>query len=263
MPGLLPRKYKDHRRYSFARTFGSAAALVDCDFDKDLWNPNQNAPETIFNNPPIYNGCSYYTRSDVAANEDGILYNPAFVGQKACLIENVPYGSPLPLEASFKAGIDYGLLALGETTDAQALAHRRGAYFEIEQGSAKDMFDAFWSAMLKGQKCLSVGTPWFPEFNNSPMVFSVDIRTTDDWHNWEACGVKTIDGVPMMKVKWWGGPVKYFSREAINALVAVKGADYLTDVNGKATSADIQTIRINILQLLISLYQRLRASFSA
>lgn len=255
MAGLLPRKYKDHRRYSFHRTFGSTAQYTDIDLDTGLSNFNQNEPNAVTGDPAYPNGCTGFCRADIATNEDKIVYKPGFSYEKSCLIAGVPVGSPVSLEDSFKSGIVYGLQAVGETTDAQALAHRRGPYFEVENTS--NYFDSLWSAMLKGSKPVSIGTPWFPELMIGESIDSIVIRSTNDWHNWEACGVKTINGISRIKVKAWTGDVYYFGRQVINSLIAVQGSDCLCDTDGKATPADVQTVRLNVIQTLISYCQRL------
>ena len=262
MPGLTPRKYKSHKRYSYPRTFGTTTVLTDCDFDLNLGNFNQNEPNPITGDPALPNGCTALARADVATNEDSILYDPGFTYKKSCLIANVPVGSALPMEAAFQSGIVYGLQAVGETTDAEALTHRRGPYFEVEPVNGQDYFDSLWSAMLVGKKCISVGTPWFPELTGSSIVNDITIRPTTDWHDWEACGVTTTNGIPMMKVKWWGGEPKMFGRNAVNSLLGVSGSDALCDTDGKATPADIQTVRLNIMQVLLSYYYELLAIFN-
>lgn len=259
--GLKPRKYKSHKRYSYQRTFGSTTALTDCDFDLNIADFNQNENNPITGDPALPNGCTAFARTDVAMNEDNMLFDPQFTYEKSCLIANVPVGSALPLEDSFKSGIVYGLRALGETTDTQALTHRRGPYFEVEPVNGQDYFDALWSTMLTGKKCISVGTPWFPEMTDAPSITDVNIRPTTDWHNWEACGVQTTNGIPWIKVKWWGGEPKMFGRNAVNSLLGVSGSDVLCDTDGKATPADIQTVRLSIMQVLLSYYYELLAAF--
>lgn len=259
MTGLLPRTYKDHRRYSFSRTFGSTGILSYTSIDVSLVNFNQNEPNPVTGDPALPNGCTAFARCDIATNEDRIIYKPGFTYEKSCLIANVPVGSPLPLETSFKSGVDYGFQAIGETTDAQALTHRRGPYFEVHPDNGQDMFDSLWSALQKGQRCISVGTPWFPELTNGIQIDAISIGSLDDWHDWEACNVIERNNLPYMEVKAWTGDIKYFSRSVVNALCGIAGSDALTDVDGKATPEDIQLVKLSLLELLVSYYQRLLA----
>lgn len=259
MPGLKPRKYKDHRRYSFARTFGTTGIFSEIDLDTGLANFNQNIPNPVTGDPALVNGCTAFARTDIATNEDKIVYKPGFTYKKSCVLAGVLEGAALPLETAFKSGVVDGLQAVGETTDAQALTHARGSYFEVHPANGQDMFDSLWSALKIGQRGISVGTPWFPELTNGSELLAINIRSTDDWHDWESIGVKRINGVPYMKVKAWTGDIKWLSRQVVNALYSVQGSDALTDVHGKATIADIQTVRLTKIQLLISLLQRLLA----
>lgn len=262
MTGLKLRRFKDTRRYDFHRTFGTAEQLVDCEFDRNLSNFNQNEPNPVTGDPALPNGCTAFARADIATNEDRIIYEPGFTYAKTCLIEGVPVGEPCTLESSFKSGVVYGLQAVGEVvTAAQALTHRRGPYFEVTLAPGLDWFDSLWSALLKAQKGLSVGTLWYPALTEAQTVDTVAISSTTDGHNWEATGVTTQDGVPRIHVKWWGGEPKWFGRAAVNALMAAKGSDCLVDVDGKATPADIQTVRLTIIETLISYLQRLLAAF--
>lgn len=258
MTGLKLRKYKSHKRYSFSRTFGGAIRLADCEYDNGLANFNQNAPNPVTGDPAYPDGCTAFARADVATNEDHVMYKPGFTYIKSCMIANVPIGSALPIETAFTSGIVYGLQAVGETTDEQALSHRRGPYFEVDK-SEDDWFDSLWSALLVGKKCLSVGSVWYPEMTGANVVDTVNVRPTNDGHNWEITGVTTQEGIPRMHVKWWGGEPKWFGRAAINALLSYSGSDCLTDVDGKATPADIQTVRLNIMQVLLSYYYELLA----
>ncbi len=258
MNGLVPRRYNDHRRYSFARTFGSNALLIDCDFDTGLLNPDQNAPNSITGDPIMPNGCTGETRADIATNEDHLIYRAGFTYKKTCLIEGVSYGQPCTLESSFKSGIDYGLQAVGEITDDEALVHRRGPYFEVHPVGSQDYFTAMWNAIQTGEKCISVGSPWYIEMTEAidGIVDNFKPYAPDDWHNWEACGVKTTDQ-PRIKIKAWDGKIRWFNRETINNLMQITGTDCLTDVDGKATINDIQSVRLTVIQTIMSYLHRL------
>lgn len=261
MSGLIPRRFKDKRRYSFPHTFGTTTDLYPIDVDTNLSNFDQNKPNSVTGDPALYNGCTAFSRADIATNEDKIIYKPGFTYRKSCLIAGVPEGSALPMESAFKSGIVYGLQAVGETTDAQALEHRRGPYFEVHPINNQDWFDALWSALLKGKRGISVGTPWFPELTIASTVGDVAMRPTDDWHCWEALAVST--GTPMMKVKAHTGDIKWFSRLAINKLLSVSGTDALTDTHGKALPEDIQLVQLDIRQVMLNYCYRAVALLQA
>ena len=260
--GLIPREYRDHRRYSYQRTFGAAQVLHDLDLDAGLTNFDQNKVNPVFKNGPYPNGCSGYTAADIATDADKIVYDPGFNYEMTLLMDNLPQDAPCTLQASMKAPVVYGLHAEGEPEEL-ALNHRRGPYFEVDQIPGLDWFDSFWSAMQTGGRSISVGTPWYLELTNAKkgIVDDVFIRDTPFWHAWKACGVKTINGKPYLKVKAWVGPKKgdkgfyYFSRETVNKLMAVKGTDALT--NSKATPGDIRVVQLTIQQTVISYMYRL------
>lgn len=260
--GLKPRRYKDHRRYSFPHTFGNTTSLFAIDLDAGLTNPNQNIPDPVFGNPAYPNGCTAFTTTDIATDEDKVVYNPGFTYTQTLLIANEPMGSACTLQDSVKSSIVYGLEQKGENAE-QALWHRRGSYFEVHPVFGQDYFDSLWSAMCLKQKSISVGTPWFPELTNAVggIVDDIQIRPTDDWHNWKACGVKIINGQPHLKVKAWTGlklgdnGFYYFSRGTVNDLMAVKGTDAL--MTQKASPANAQNVRLSVFEVLVSYYYRL------
>lgn len=232
------RTKKDPRRLSFPKTFGSTTELVDIDLDLNLSNFNQHFPSAI--DPALPNACTAFSRADTATNEDRIIYDPQFTYEKACFLENVPIGSPLTLESAYKSARTDGLKAVGEP-EGMELSHRRGPYFEVHPVKGQDWFDALWSALIKGKRPISLGTMWYPEMTAARVIDGIAIRPTSDGHAYEVCGVQTTDK-PRMKVKWWGGEVKWFGREAVNALMNAQGSDNLTDVDGKATPEDLKSI---------------------
>lgn len=257
--GLIPRKYKSRKRYSFPHTFGALTSqqLLPIDLDTGLSNFNQNEANPVTGDPALPNGCTAFSRADIATNEDKIVYKPGFTYTKSCLIAGVSVGNPLPMEVAFKSGVVYGLQAVGETTDAEALTHRRGGYFEVHPINSQDFFDALWSALQVGQKGISVGTPWFPQLMDGFIIPDVTVVPTDEWHCWEALGVQIQDSGPMLKVKDHTGNIRWFSRTVVNKLLAVSGTDCLTDTDGKAQPQDIALVQLTIKELLLNYYYRL------
>lgn len=251
------RTRRNPRRLSFAKTFGTTTALTDCNFDKNLSNFNQNIPNPTDGDPALPEACTCFARCDTATNEDAIIYDPLYTYQHSCLLENVPFGSPLLLQTPYDSARTDGLKAISEAPGNE-LTHHRGPYFEIHPTWGQDYFDAFWSALLTGQKPFSAGTVWYPEMNNMTNIDVVNIRPTTDGHAYEICGVVTTDQ-PRLVVKWWGGELKYFGRAAINALMAQQGSDAIMDMDGKATPADLHSVGFITLlrQELVNLITRL------
>ena len=253
-----PNIFKDHRQLSFHKTLGSTTALMDIDFDKNLSDFNQNLPNPLTGEPALPNGCTCFARADTATNEDRIIYDPNYIYGLACQAENVPIGYPLYLETAYKVARYGGLKAITEAPGME-LSHRRGPYLWVAPKLGQDWFDALWSAMVMGVRPLSCGSNWYPEMTTTTVIDEVNIRPTSDGHAWEVCGVQTQNGVPRMKVKWWGGEPKWFGRAAINSLLSQPGASCLTDVDGQATVADLHSIGFITLlrQMLVDFLTRL------
>lgn len=264
--GLTPRAYKDHRRYSFGRTFGATAVLEDFNVDPGLTMPDQNQPDPYWNNPALPEGCSGFSVADTATTDDKIIYNPKFNYDNTLLMENLPEGSPCTLQDAYKSPVVYGLQAKGEDT-SQALSHRRGPYFEVHPTNGLDYFDSLLSAVKINNKPITIGTPWVPQFENIGMngiqTYMPQGTSFSDWHAWNTVGRKTIGGIIYLVAKTWqghwfgDGGYTYFPREIINSLMSIQGSDALT--NAKAQPGDIQVVRLTIMQMLISYYYRLFA----
>lgn len=250
MTGLKLRKtnvFKDHKRYSFHKTFGSNTVLIDINLDKNLSNFNQNLPNPLTGSPALPEGCTCFSRADTATNEDSIIYDPNYTYQLACQEENVPFGQPLYLETAYRVSRYGGLKAISDPAGTE-LNHRRGPYFWVNPSWGQDWFNALWNAMVMGARPLSIGSVWYPEMNQMVIIDEVNIRPTYMGHSWEICAVQTQNGIPRMKVKWWGGEPKWFGRSAINSLMQQNGSICITDVDGQATVADIKSIGfINLL----------------
>lgn len=260
--GLKPRKYLDHKNYDYGRTFGTTEVLLsDLNFEAGITNPSQNQPDNLFGNPAFPNGCTAFTTTDIATDEDKVQYNPGFTYARTLLIEDAAPNSPCSIEDSMKSSTDYGLQAHGET-DTDALTHRRAPYFEIRPHNGQDWFDAARSAIQTNKRSISVGTQWFPEFTASGgVVDDFNLRSTTDWHCYKVSGWIPKGTNIYLIVKPWLGPEYgdngffYFSRTAFNKLMSVSGTGMFT--NAHAQPGDIQTVRLSIQQLILSLSMRL------
>lgn len=261
-----PRKYRDPRRYSFPLTFGTTIVFLDdLDLDAGLTMPDQNSYDPIFGNPALPNGCTGFTTTDIATDEDHIVYDPRFTYEKTLFMENAPEGAGCQPEDSMKSAVVYGLKAKGET-DQQALTHRRGPYFQIHPDAGLDWFDSIRSAMMKNRRSVSMATMWILSWENvgSDAIISVvpsgPLRAFQDWHNWKCSGWKQIGGVPYLRAKTWQGSGyghggwAYFSREVINAIFVYDGTEVLT--NTKAMPGDVAVVRLTIMQTLLNYLYR-------
>lgn len=225
---VLPIKYKDHRTLSFSRTFGTAISMpLEFSFDKLKLLPDQNADG-------LGQACTAYTHHDIASNEDGLVYDDYLFTYKNTLnMMGAEFGQPCDVMLALKATTVFGVKNKSESV-LDALTHRRGPYFIVEKEG--DYFGGLISAMWVKQGCLSVATPWFPEFEQvndnctvpSPINWSDLSRVS--WHDWEACGVILVNGVQHIVCKSWQGPhfgrtgYCYFNREQINKMLGTRGA---------------------------------------
>lgn len=250
---INPIPYKDHRTFSFHRTFGTAISTpTTFDFDTLGLRPDQNADG-------LYEACTAYTNNDVASNEDRVAYDDYdFTYKNTLMMMDAPYGSPCDVMTALNATTTYGVKSKTMTADQ---AVRRAPFFIIEK--LGDYLGGLISAMWVKQGCLSVATPWFREFEqvnpdgtvNSPKTWDVT-KERASWHDWEVCGVAMINGIQMIKCKSWQGPhygvsgINYFTREQINALLGIKGAGCFGQKH--ANPEDIKAVEMVWYQVAIS-----------
>lgn len=265
--GLSRRKYRDGRRYSYSRTFGTVGVIPDFLVDPQITNPNQNLKDPYWPREALPNGCTGFATAHIAECDLKAPVDPRFTYDKTLLIQNGQEGDMCTLQDSFKSATVYGVRLKGET-DEEALKHRRAPYFEVHPTNGQDWFDALASAAYTNNRPVSIGTTWPPYFE---MIGANGIQTyvPTSWvggHDHNIVGKKTMGGKEYLIDKSWNGGnwgddgYSYFSREIINATMKIRGSDALT--NRAAAPGDIQLVKLNILQVLISLYYRLLYGFS-
>jgi hypothetical protein len=271
--GAHPTK-PDNRDYDFHKTFGTVNATVQGDFNLDvsLGFPDQEKENDTFLPaiPPLPEGCTGYTTTEICQDKDHIKYRPDFTYNKTLFLENEAFGQPCQIRDSLNSAIVYGLQAQGETTDAQALSHRAGQYFNVRQTT--DWFDGFISAMAVGQNSISLGSPFFPEWKLAradgiiPQTNYNQNLNVLPWHNYKICGKKTINSVPYLIAKTWQGSYygdggfSYYSRNDINSIMAIGGTAAFTIA--KADSSNIANVRLTLIETLLMFYYRLEALLS-
>lgn len=235
--GVKPIK-KDHRDYSFHRTFGNQPQVFadSLNLDPGLTMPDQNADGLPY-------GCTGYAQAELCTDEDKIIYYPKFQYDKTLLMEGIT-----PSDQNFEKGgcdvrdslnstIVYGLQAVGETGD-QALNHRRGAYYNVDLAQGLDWFDSIRNCLVLNQRTVSIATPWYIAFESpyngiikAPNTYDTTFAT---WHNWKVCGWKTISGSPYLIGKSWQGKnygdagYCYFPRDVINQTMLINGSGAFT-----------------------------------
>lgn len=258
--GLKPIQ-PDKRDYSFPRTFGAIAPTVfpdeyDCDYG--LTMPNQLADGYPY-------GCTGYTQAELCTDEDGIIYKPSYTYDKTRWMEGTEgQNVGCEIRTSLKSTIAFGVQALNETTDGEAMQHRRAQYFNVSDVTYMDDFDDIRNALLSNKndmRAVSIGTPWFPEWSTSDENGIVPDFVYDgnphnyNWHNWKVSGWKQINGQPYLTGKTWQGKdvgvngLLYFSRATINKVMAIRESAAFTLAQSHPN--DVQTIRNSTIATIL------------
>lgn len=256
--GIKPLK-PDHRNYSAKRTFGATQVFVDeLNLDAGFGFPDQNADG-------YPNGCTGYTQSELCQDEDKVKYRPDFTYKKTLLMDDQQLGEPCDIKTSLKSTKVYGVQGQNET-EQEAFKHIRGAYYQVEK--TNDWFDGIRSSITLNNCSVSVASQWFESFETSigqdgilPEIFSPSFS----WHNYKCVGWKQINGQPYIILKSWQGKgygdkgYCYMSRSLCNSLLSVDGAGAF--IVAPYDPSKVQTVRLDIISVLLSLYYRLLEAF--
>lgn len=247
--GVKPVK-KDIRDYDYHRTFGAAKVVQFADnftVDAGLIMPDQNADGYPF-------GCTGYAQIDLCIDEDFILYDPIFT------YTHTPPNDKggRDLRDSLKCLID-----LGPQTKEGVPGQKRLAYFNVRPIGSLDWFDSVRLVLYsnKGEnRAVSVGTPWFNEFetplSNGILPIPIWDIAQASWHNWVICGWETIGGAPYLVGKSWQGNsfgdrgFHKVSRRIFNAIMEERGTAAFTV--SKIEPAEIETVKLTWFQSAIS-----------
>lgn len=256
---------KSHKRYSYHRTFGGTTTIPqEFTLDAGLTMPDQSAQGLPF-------ACTGFTLVEICQDRDRIIYNPKFSYDKTLFMEGIGSDDAqfervgCGIEDSLKSGIVYGVQAITETTDIEALKHRIGDYYDAIEGSGMDCFDSIRSAMWKENKSIYVGTPWLANWSNPQGGIMPQAIVTPDqstpWHAWKICGSKLINGEMYLIGKTWQGSEwgdtgwAYFSRDTVNKVFAIDGS--VAYVWVAFSGQTIQTVKLTIMETLVSFLKSL------
>lgn len=262
---------KDHRDYSFQRSFGGVTTNFpdSLNLDAGLTMPDQNADGFPY-------GCTGYASSDLCADEDKIIYFPKFTYDQTLQMEGIISGDPdfekvgCDVRDSLNSTIVYGLQAVGEVP-AASLNHRRGAYYNVDLAQGLDWFDSIRNCLMLNQRTISIATPWYPtwETTNQGIISAPNSYDTTfaSWHNWKVCGWKMINGVPYLIGKSWQGKgygdngLCYFPREVINTLMGIAGtgAFILTPYSNQLAQTVVLTTYEYVISYLRMIIKRLQS----
>ncbi len=249
------RPIKRAPRKCFHKKFGGVMpeSVPDFNLDVGLWMPNQdddNAPTE----------CVGYEMADIMTDLTKIVQNPDFAYSAALFMEST---QPSDGGADFHAGME-ALVIMGSMSQnfarftakstselycanwsnwtvtekrQAALKGQNGVYNALGNGSA---FNSILSCLAVGKVSVSVGTPWFPEWEQvgkdgilpMPNLNNVDFNSLP-WHNWGLKGKKTI-GQPMLIGKSWQGSnygdsgFHYITPDVLNAILDINGTGAMT-----------------------------------
>lgn len=254
--GTRPARHISRERI-FHKHFGgvATAALPDFNLDAGLTMPDQEA-----DNAPTE--CVGYTAADILTDITKVPIDPDFSYAAARFVSGDGPGTE---GASFHAGLQ-GLIAVGGlmTHDATFHALDRGELFVSDWNNWQpyqktkallsaqnglynvlgngDNFSSILSALYTGRIAVSLGSPWFKEWQGLPaesiLPMPADmqlqaISAYTPWHNYAAKGQKTINGQKLIPIKSWQGHWLYMPQDVANAVFALAGTGALT-LNPKA-----------------------------
>jgi hypothetical protein len=230
--------------------FGGTGTFPDFSVDAGIWNPSQNA-----DGAPME--CVGYTNADLLTDIFKKQFSPDFSYAMArWIIRSGPgtdgtsfhagmqatvwVGGLLKMFARFSA-LDKGGLFVSDAYNWHQDAWTAAA--DYSQNGLRnvlgfaDNFTDILSAIFSTKIGVSLGSPWFKEWqglpNGSvlPMPANPAFQSQQDytpWHNYAAKGQKTIDNQPMIIIKPWTGGFMYMPRDVANAVFDVIGTGALT-----------------------------------
>lgn len=253
--GVQPVRRKKH--HLSTRSFGASTPSYEpFNYDAGFGFPDQNAegfPED----------CLIYSTNEVGQDEDKVHFNRAFLKGKVLSVTG--HQGPYQAEDVVPLAVVYGLQAEGETTDAQAYAHKRGEEFWLEKNPGMDWYDSLLAAMeATGCSFIVIG-PWFPAFED---VGSTGIIlptfplkwTSEPGHARKDSG---LDAGGYLIEKSWQGPgygqggYTRWSREAFNDYMLIPGTGAVTLVKWTGALVQIETGILYNLRVQLALWRRL------
>lgn len=241
-----------HKERKFHERFGgiAQAAIEDFNLDSGIWNPNQET-----DNAPTE--CVGYTAADLLTDIFKMQFDPDFAYAAA---KYVAGDGPGDQGTSFHAGIQ-GVIGVGGigAQSATFSATTRGELFVSDWNNWKpylktlalkyvqngllnvlgngDSFNSIISAAYTGQISVSLGSPWFLEWQGIapesllPMpqnALAQSVNPDTPWHNYAGKGKKTINGQATIPIKSWQGHWLYMTQEVANAVFSLAGTGALT-----------------------------------
>lgn len=237
------------------------------------WVPNQNAPDPAHNIPALPYGCTDYTQSLLAISQTGSFRNPED-------LENITHANAnggADIRVAFKAAISLGWFK---------------SFYNVQAQGALDYFDAFRVCLFLGKdegRAISVGTPWFSEFENvgsDGILPDVTIPPalqggffgklfsklfgssgTFSWHNWEIFDYKIINGQTYLCCQSLQGDtygdhgVHYISRTLINKLMDIQYTNAFAGSQAGPVTLQPFTVNLSWTQYVLSFVRMINNNY--
>ncbi len=249
------RPVKRVPRRKFHRNFGSTSvsSIPDFNLDSGLWTPDQNA-----DGAPTE--CVGYTVAEIITDIKKKIQSPDFGYAGSLWLEgNGPSVNGvdfhLGLESAVVVGsidIDQSLIRASnkgelfvsdinnysDSLRKLALTNVQNGVFDVLGNG--DHFDSILSALYTGQVGISIGTPWFPQWEQAtisgmlPPVFDLSKVDSLPWHNWVVKGKKTVNGTAFLVAKTHQGKgygdngFTLYDRDTINRVLSIPGTGAMT-----------------------------------
>lgn len=253
--GVKPTKL-DKRDFSFNKTFGAIVPMKfpeSFDLDAGFYMPNQNIPNEYWGIPAMPFGCTEYSANEICSDQDNVPYNPYLMETILRASANGGIDMRTPLGSLCKDGVTpVKGMSFSKFVREEAKKNKRAAYFRV--GQNPDYFDGMRAAMLINKRSVTIGTPWFDEWNTAGWSSQNGIMPMPDlktvprlpWHCYKISGWVTINEREYLKCKPWCGPHFgdkgwiYISRETFNMVMTVMGTAAFTVA--AVQKAQIQTV---------------------
>lgn len=273
------RGAKDLHRVKLYPHFGGSIDIPDFDLGRNL--PLQDQEK---DNAPYE--CVGYTQAHILSSIFNTPFSPDFSYAAARYVAGD--GKEGTQGTSFHAGMD-AIVALGglwkslevfsASTHGEAYVSdwnnwldslKKTALGQVQNGVRNvlgngDAFQSILSATYQGGIPISIGSPWFLEWEtNQNGIVQTPVLNGNypSWHNYTIDGKTTINGVPYLIVyshqgnRVGDGGKLYFSREVINAALTVQGSGALAiDPNAKRWIYILGMLTYRFPQLLAYLPQ--------
>lgn len=245
--GVLPNR-KDHRDYSYHRTFGSVilSRIPDeFDFDVHLTMPDQNADG-------LYQACTSYTHTDIYTDETKQLSSPLELYKKTMEVLGIKSTDSRYLKVP--SDIRHALKAAQQLLGFPS-------YFDVLDNKPFDTFDTIRMVMSSESKPVTVGTPWLKEWESPQNGIITEVFIYDEsaaWHCYKFSGVKKINGVLYLIAKSWQGKnygdggLVYFPRSVVNKAFGIGGTFAYTLATPPVNEGDIKPVTLPWWQDLLS-----------